>query len=214
MPEVVHIPVYQLNELEPPAQDKARGWYRELIETEEWSEFVYDDFETVCKILGVRLRTRPVRLYGGGTRAKPTIYFSGFSSQGDGACYEADYSYAKDAPRRIRAHAPNDAELHVLADQLLKFQRRNFYQLSASVAHTGRYYHEYSMRIDVERASPCDQPMTDDAEEGVAEAIRDLARWLYRQLERAYDYAQSDEIVDETLLANAYTFTAAGRRFG
>jgi hypothetical protein len=56
--------------------------------------------------------------------------------------------------------------------------------------------------------------MTNDAEEGVAEALRDLARWLYRQLERAYDYAVSDASVDEPILANEYTFTAAGRRFG
>ena len=214
MPHVVHTNVYQLNELAPPAQDKARDWYRELIETEEWSEGVYDDFEEVCKILGVRLRTRAVRLYGGGTRAKPCIWFSGFSSQGDGACYEADYAFAKDAPRRIRAHAPKDGELHAIADLLLKLQRRNFYQLSASIAHSGRYHHEYSMRIEVERSGPRDQRMTDDAEEGVAEALRDLARWLYRQLERAYDYAVSDASVDETILANEYTFTAAGRRFG
>jgi len=86
--------------------------------------------------------------------------------------------------------------------------------LSAGVAHSGRYYHEYSMRIEVERSGPRDQRLTDDAEEGVAEVLRDLARWLYRQLERAYDYAVSDASVDEAILANEYIFTAAGRRFG
>lgn len=41
-----------------------------------------------------------------------------------------------------------------------------------------------------------------------------IFRWLYRQLEREYDYLSSDEAVDETIAANEYTFTAAGRRFG
>jgi len=56
--------------------------------------------------------------------------------------------------------------------------------------------------------------MTADAEETVIEALRDLARWLYRQLEREYDYLSSDEAVDETIIANDYTFTEPGRRFG
>jgi hypothetical protein len=56
--------------------------------------------------------------------------------------------------------------------------------------------------------------MTADAEEVVSEALRDLARWLYHRLEREYNYLQSDEMVDEAIIANAHTFTAAGERFG
>ncbi len=56
--------------------------------------------------------------------------------------------------------------------------------------------------------------MTADAEDIVTEALRDLARWLYRQLEREYEYLTSDEAVDEAIAANEYTFTEAGRRFG
>ena len=70
------------------------------------------------------------------------------------------------------------------------------------------------MVISVERDSPAWQDMTADAEGVVIEALRDLARWLYRQLEREYDYLSSDEAVDETIIANEYTFTEAGRRFG
>ena len=32
--------------------------------------------------------------------------------------------------------------------------------------------------------------------------MRDLARWLYRQLELEYNYLTSDEAVDETIGAN------------
>ena len=80
--------------------------------------------------------------------------------------------------------------------------------------HHGHYYHEYCMSISVERDSPTGQDMTADAEETIIEALRDLARWLYRQLEREYDYLSSDDVVDETIVANGYTFTEADQRFG
>ncbi|MEF9601911.1 antitoxin of toxin-antitoxin stability system, partial [Paracoccus sp. PXZ] len=90
----------------------------------------------------------------------------------------------------------------------------NFYQLRAEIAHRGHYYHEYCMVISVERDGPVWQDMTADAEDAVIEVLRDLARWLYRQVEREYDCLSSDKAVDETILANDYTFTEAGRRFG
>jgi len=46
------------------------------------------------------------------------------------------------------------------------------------------------------------------------EALRDLARWLYRQLEAEYDHLTSDEAIEEGIIVNEYTFTEAGRRFG
>ena len=48
----------------------------------------------------------------------------------------------------------------------------------------------------------------------VTEALRDLARWLYRQLQSEYDHLTSDESVEDCIIANEYTFTARGRRFG
>ena len=70
------------------------------------------------------------------------------------------------------------------------------------------------MSITVERDSPTWQDMTADAEEAVIEALRDLARWLYRQLEAEYDHLTSDEAIEEGIIVNEYTFTEAGRRFG
>src|SRR5215467_9399839 len=118
MPHTVETTVYYLNELSEAGRDKARNWYRETAFDDDWCDCVFEDFETICGILGVHLKTRPVRLFGGGTRAKPCIYFSGFWSQGDGASFEARYAYEKDTPRKIRAHAPQDTELHAIADAL------------------------------------------------------------------------------------------------
>lgn len=214
MAEIIETTVYRLDELSDEAKDTARAWYRQVGLDHDWFEFVCDDFERICGILGVNLKTVPVRLFGGGTRQKPCIWFSGFWSQGDGACFEGSYGHAIGALRAIRDHAPKDDELHRIADVLQAVQRRNVYQLYATVTHRDRYYHEYSMAISVERDSPTWQDMTADAEETVIEALRDLARWLYRQLEREFDDLASDESVDDAITANAYTFTAAGHRFG
>jgi len=214
MPRIIETTVYTIDELSDGAKDAARCWYRRQGLHDEWYDFVYEDFGTICRILGITLATTPVRLYGGGTRDKPRIMFSGFANQGDGASYEGWWSHAPGSRKAIRAHAPKDEELHRIADVLQETAKRNFYQLNATVRHRGRYCHEYCMAIEVERDSPNWQPPTDGAEDTVTEALRDLARWLYRQLEREYEHHTSDETVDEALSINGLTFTANGTRFG
>lgn len=214
MAEIIETTVYQFGELSDAAKEKARAWYREGACDHDWHGFIFADFVSICTILGITLKTRPVRLMGGGTRADPCFWFRGFWSQGDGACFEGTYIHAKGASAAIRSYAPKDVELHRIADVLQAVQRRNFYQMKADIRHRGHYYHEYCMSVSVERDSPTAQDMTKDAEDIVTEALRDLARWLYRQLEREYDYQTSDAVIDESITANAYTFTGSGRRFG
>ena len=214
MPRIIETTVYTIDELPDEAKETARCWYREHGLHDEWYDFVYEDFGTICGILGVALGTTPVRLYGGGTRDNPQIYWSGFASQGDGASFAGRYGYARGSRRAIRAHAPKDEELHRIADVLHDVQRRNIFQLHAAIRQSGRYCHEYSMAIEVERDSPAWQPPTDGAEDAVIEALRDLARWLYRQLRAEYEHQTSDDAIDEVLAANCWTFEANGRRFG
>jgi hypothetical protein len=214
MPEIICATVYQFPELSDAAKDKARAWYRDLGVHDDWWDAVYDDFERVCEILGIRLKATPVRLMGGGTRQKPCIQFSGFWSQGDGASYECFWSHAKGSTKRIREFAPKDATLHGIADRLQAVLRQNFYQLCAEATHRGRCSHEYSMAVEVTRDSPTGQDPTTDSEEAVTDALRDLARWLYRQLEAEHDHLTSDDAIEDGIIANEYTFTEAGRRFG
>lgn len=87
MAKTIETTVYRLDELSDEAKGTARAWYRLVGLDHDWFEVAYDDFECICGILGVNLKTVPVRLFGGGTRQKPGIWFSGFWSQGDGACF-------------------------------------------------------------------------------------------------------------------------------
>lgn len=214
MPQVIATTVYRLDELPEGVKDRARAWYREGGFDHDWYDAVYEDFQHIAEILGIRLKTRTTRLVGGHTRQDPCVWFSGFWSQGDGAAWEGFYSYRKSAAAKLRAYAPKDKTLHRIAETLQAAQRQNFYQLSAEVTHRGNYYHAFSMAVAVTRDSAAAFEITGDAETVVTDALRDLANWLYRQLEQEYDYLTSDEAVDETLVMGGYTFTEEGRRFG
>ena len=123
-------------------------------------------------------------------------------------------AHRKSAAAELRAYAPKDETLHRIAETLQAAQRQNFYQLRAKVMHRGNYYHAFTMAVSVTRDSAAAVQIVGDAEAVVTDALRDLANWLYRQLEQEYDYLTSDEAVDETLVVGGYTFTEEGRRFG
>lgn len=212
MARVIETTVFKFAELSDEAKEKAREWFREGALDHDWWDCVYDDAATCAKLMGIDLDQKPVKLMGGGTRYDPAIWFSGFSSQGDGACFEARYSYVKGAAKAIRGHAGQDSELHRIADALQAVQRANFYQLVARADHRGHYYHSGCMRVDVSRAD--DREVSRETEETVTQLLRDFADWIYRQLEAEHDYRLSDENVDETILVNEYEFTESGKRCG
>ena len=66
MPDVIETTVYRLDELSEAAKDNARAWYREGGFDYDWYDAVYEDFQRIAEILGIRFKTRTVRLYGGG----------------------------------------------------------------------------------------------------------------------------------------------------
>lgn len=221
MAALIQTEVFTLDELtDDRAKERARDWFREGIESDDLTD--YDDWETIAGILGIEFKTHPVKLYGGGVRHDPVIYWSGFSSQGDGASWEGSYSYAKQAPRRIRQHAPLDTELHRIADELRDVQRRNGYRLSATVTKSHGYEHSGYMDVEVCKGDDAlgngwayDRNRdAGDTAATVRDLLRAFADWIYRQLESQWEYLHSAEAVDESIRCNEYTFTADGRRFG
>ncbi|AZV40433.1 hypothetical protein CXP35_15885 (plasmid) [Komagataeibacter xylinus] len=70
------------------------------------------------------------------------------------------------------------------------------------------------MTVTVIRESQTGCEMTEDAAQILSDVMRDLARWLYRSLETAWDYESSDDAVDKAIRINEYTFTTNGIRFG
>lgn len=193
--------VYEFEELTDEAKEKARKWYRNVNADDYFAEYVIDDAKTQGAILGINI---------------DQIYYSGFWSQGDGACFTGTYQYKAKSAKLIRKACPQDIELHAIADALQHVQQRNFYQLRATVTHSGRYCHEYSTSIDVTRVKSHEyiDCVTVQDTEHVSDLLHDFMRWIYRNLEREYEYHNADEQVDESIRANEYTFTAEGEREG
>ena len=79
MSRIIETVVYGIKELPVTAKESARAWYRQTCLDHEWYDFVFEDFDAVCRILGVTLRTSPIGLMGGGTRNRPHIFFRGYA---------------------------------------------------------------------------------------------------------------------------------------
>ncbi|MDD5056585.1 MAG: hypothetical protein PHQ60_02330 [Sideroxydans sp.] len=209
-------PVFNFSELSEAAKEKARAWYRETSASDQWYESVYEDVANIADILGIDIRNRKVSYRNGTTSYDGiNIGFSGFSSQGDGAHFEGRYSYVRGAAKEIREYPSQDADLHRIADELQAIQRKNFYGITANVKHSGHYQHENCTNIEVE--------ITDDrhgnqryvsieVHEQVEEVLRNFMRWIYRSLEKEYDFFVSNEAVDENIAMNGYEFSSNGDR--
>lgn len=180
--------------------------HREINVHHDWWDSVYDDFHRICDILGIEL-----------DKGEPS--FSGFWSQGDGASWTGRYracalepkTYAKVptydlAPAKIREHAPQEEQLHRIADELCMLGRIYYPAYALVRRHDSRYSHEMTMCVS--EIEPFDDhvefadEVTDALEEALLEQFRDFARWLYKTLEREYDHLTSDEAVAETLEVN------------
>ena len=200
MSTIFETEVFTFDELSDEAKEKAREWYREGALDYEWWDGVYDTAKTAGACLGIDV---------------DKIYFSGFWSQGDGACFTGSYAYRKGWRKALKAEFGGDAyaRLTTIGEALQAVQKPAFYKLAASVRHTGNSTHEYSTTIDVDTR---DMPETGDRvdEEALKYALRDFMRWIYRQLEAEHDWLMADEQVDESIRANEYTFTESGKRFG
>ena len=190
--KTVETTVYTFDELTPEAQEVAINTNRDFNTHDGWHEFIYEDATECARLMGIDI---------------DKIYFSGFWSQGDGACFEGQYQYAKGSLKAIKEFAPADTELHTIAQTLMGIQKKYFYSIRAYVKHRGHYYHERCTEINIE----CENGyVSDTADNEVSEAFRDFMKWIYKRLETEYDALTSDEAVKEALIANEYDFNEDG----
>lgn len=205
--------VFTFNELSDSAKEKARQWYRECLAGDsDFAEFVFEDAANIAELIGLDIRQRRVKLMNGDYRYEPSIYYSGFSSQGDGACFEGSYRYKPGALKAVKGYAPLDTRLHAIARDLQLAQKPVFYTGTASTSHSGHYYHSGCMRVSADVDSRFSGKLACEFEEAAKEALRDFADWIYRQLENVWDYLNSDEHIDDSILCNEYEFDEDGER--
>lgn len=185
-----------IDELQDEVKEAVLDRYRLInIEHIDWWDYTIDYIKEIGKLIGIDI---------------DKVYFSGFSSQGDGACFEGDYEYRKQSVSLVFGRAPKDEELIKIAKNLQELQRRFFYQLYARVKQRGHYMHEMCTDIDVSGNEDFSWEVHNDAEDGIIEFLRDFMRWSYRILEADYEGLTSDKQVEETLKINEYSFTSEG----
>lgn len=215
---------FKFSELSDRAKEKARDKYRQSYPDYDWWDSSYEDFDKIATMMGIEIGTKPVRLMNGKTRHDPAIYFSGFWSQGDGACFEGEWRPTDDplaALTELMAHAPQDSELHEIAFGLAHLSERCnqiIPDANVKVTHSGNYYHSHSVSYDVDLPTPhdldidnelhlmvfnalCDKLGLDNIsfEDEVSDLLRSFMDWMYDRLEAEHEYLTSDENIDQYL---------------
>lgn len=164
----------------------------------EWWGCVYEDAVNVSKLIGIEISERH-------HSSKPSIYWSGFSSQGDGASFEGLYTApAAGAVEKVTEHCGGqDADLIRIATELtaLNIDRRcrgANEPLGAIITARGHYNHSGTMGLIFGEFSDDDYPTVAE-EDTLLRLMRAFADWIYKQLEAEYEYHMSDEVIDEHL---------------
>lgn len=155
-----------------------------------WWDCIYEDVKTIGEFMGIDI---------------DNIYFSGFYSQGDGACFTGHYSYAQNSINNIKRYAPEDKELYRIVKELQELQKKHFYQLIATIKHSGHYYHSNCTDIYIYK----DGNYADSQE--LETLLRNFMDWIYEQLKGEYEYFTSEKSILETLEINGYEFTEDGK---
>lgn len=191
----------QFNALPSDVRGKVLDKHRDINTNHEWWDGVYGTFVAQMQAVGIDV---------------DQMYFSGFWSQGDGACFEGA---VKDWTKFLGSLGYEDEVLIQHAHAHWTF----------SSTHSGHYYHEHCT------AFTCDLPLPESdqdesfafdyilapseleaavrlvvlnqyhpsgMEEAFTKAFRGHMRELYKQLEQEYDHLTSDEAVLDSLEAN------------
>ncbi|CCF19143.1 conserved protein of unknown function [Pseudorhizobium banfieldiae] len=226
---------FSFDGLSDRAKEKARDDYRATGIDYDWWDSIYEDADTIAAMMGIQIKRKHHTLASGAIISGPQIWFSGFSCQGDGACFEGNWYPVKDPIGSLTAvmeHAPLDTKLHEIALDLADFSERCLGlipDLSVHVEHSGSYYHSGCTRIEVYRDDD-DRDFSGlqamvwramlvkhrllrlEFESEVKATLRAFMDWIYEQLRQEDEYLMSNEAVDEALAD--YTFDEEGEIVG
>lgn len=185
--------VYTFSELSEKAQEKAVNYFiTNWLDEHDFASDVIDDW-TEDKL--------PAKGFD-----KAVIYYSGFSSQGDGACFTAKV----------------DLNQYFQGMALNKYQRVFLelwckdYIVAILVKQEGHYLHANTMRTEVSwnnygvRLSDYWYKEFAQIEKDILADAQSLAREIYKELAESYDYCCSKEYAKEQYDGTGTEFYADG----
>jgi hypothetical protein len=192
--------------------DKAKETARKLVANTASELFdgcqVIDDWKQILKALGFY---------------NPEIFWSGFWSQGDGACFIGSWEPQWVEPENIKYWLPEKdperfgtfaQEQHALYKLLEAAEvndtdedQTSFLAGHAKLEHRGHYYHESS--ISYEFSYEGWSPILEDE---FVDWCKDLMRMIYRDLKEQFEWETSDEAAEEAIAFNEYDFNEKGEQ--
>jgi len=180
--KMIEIFIFKFNELSPKVQERVVKRYREITIDDWWYEPIIENFKERLERLGYW---------------DIQCFFSGFYSQGDGASFIAKYGYE------------NISEPDYFGEQLNKLQEKYDNDLRGRVVKTSsNYNHEATMIVGYLESDDAD---ADEEDINQFRAIsRELARILYLDLKKEYDYLTSDEVITDYFVENETYFYEDG----
>jgi len=195
----VLVNLFKINELSKEAQEHAYQTWLNTDAGEYDNGIMKDDITELGGCIGINIEK---------------VLYSGFYSQGDGACFEGTYSYKSDWKNDLECYAPLDETMFTLGEELEKVYKK-YGLVEVTVSHTGRYYHENS--VDIE----CEYDNDDDAEDEkrfialgeIDYLLKDFMKHTYKLLQQDYEYQTSKDYFIETSLDNDYEYRENGEQF-
>ena len=173
-------------ELNDEQKQKAIEENRDFNLEHEWWQPCYDCFTSIASIMGIDIEN---------------IFFSGFYSQGDGACFIGDFSYKKGFLQKIKDYVPHDLELIEIAKKLQLAHRKSFYRASGAIMHNSRYMYAESINLQLD-----DEYNLENSYDDFYHVFVDLGNYIYEKLEAEHNYLQSDECISQDLINNEVEF--------
>ena len=185
----IEITVYKLNELSVSSQEVA---YQQWCQNEQFDyDFIKDDIIELGNCIGINI---------------DELLYSGFYSQGDGACITGDYEYKPNWKARLSTYAPLDTTMNELGEALENINKWSE-SFSVNITHSGRYYHENSVDIECSY-DDCDTDVEAAertlARKAVGDLLRQFMQYSYTLLEKKYEYSMSKELFIDSSLVNEY----------
>ena len=198
----VEVNVFEFEELDDNAKEKAREWWRDGGAAPWWDEATLEDFKNVCDALGIEIGTQ-----GANGPNHPAIYYD-LNCNEYGASFDGTWTYKADAEKAVAEYAPKDTVLRRIAKGLATVGAKHKDMPPIRIG-TEPSWTRHAMCLHQDDADS----IADFNPEEVMEYINLLCVWLRDQLDEAAEYWDSDEAIDETIIGNEYEFTVTGRRF-
>lgn len=218
MTKTIEVTLYQFDELEDKAKEKAANYYRENWMHHDWWDCTYECMKEDGLKYGFHIKD---------------IRFSGFWSQGDGASWcgavrVKDWILSK--PSKYQEHPTTQIVLALIeegwVDEQVLVSFSSSHYCHENTMDVQGIDHHYRIEEDVEMADGMfkgaqvgDLIRIIDAPQGVLydmsgelkDAVIAFARTIHRELEDEYDHLTSEEAIAESYAINDVWFTEEGR---